>query len=99
VRKHVKDYDAQKVYAALVGHAKYSTSAKLAVEKLVDYRTTTKLDASWHGTSVGFLLTWGEQLRLLEDMTDISEHYPNNVKRRMIEAAVCQVPDPVTSSA
>ena len=93
VRQHEHDFDAQAVYSKLVHHAKNSTSAKLAVEKLVDYITTARLDSTWRGTSQGFLYHWREQLRLLMEMTPSTEHYADNVKKRMLEAAVRHVSD------
>jgi len=58
VRQHVHDYNAQAVYTKLLNYSKRSTSAKIAIEKLVDYVTTARLDATWRGTSVGFLRNW-----------------------------------------
>ena len=93
VRLHEKDYNAQLIYSKLVDHATASTAAQLTIDKLVAYLTNTRLDSSWKGTSVGFLHHWHEQLRLLDEMLPFNERFQPNVKKRMLEAAVRQIPE------
>ena len=93
VREHEKDYDAQAVYRKLVDHASKSTAAELAKDSLIEYLSTMKLDSRWKGTTEGFILHWREQMRLLEDMLPLEQHYDSLVKKRMLESAVRQVPE------
>lgn len=67
--------DSQHVYTDLLNHATASTSATLEVSCLHKTVVNATLDSTWHGTTVGFLDWWMEQVRLLEDITDLSEHY------------------------
>ena len=54
---------------------------------------TKKLDSRWTGTTEGFILLWREQLRLLEDMTPVEQHYDPLVKKRMLVSAVKGIPE------
>jgi hypothetical protein len=93
VREHEHDFDAQAVYRKLLDHASKSTVADIAKDKLVAYLATAKLNSSWKGTTEGFLLHWQEQFRLLNDILPSEEHYAAAVKKRMLEAAVRQIPE------
>ena len=84
VREHEKDSDAQVVYRKLLDHANKSTSAELAKDNLIQYLTTVKLDLHWTGTMEGFILHWREQMRQLEEMLPIEQHYYPEVKKRML---------------
>ena len=93
VREHESDFDAQSVYRKLLDYANKSTAADIAKEQLVDYLTTKKLDSRWTGTTEGFILLWREQLRLLEDMTPVEQHYDPLVKKCMLVSAVKGIPE------
>ena len=90
VREHEKDYDAQAVYRKLVDHASKLTAAELTKDSLIEYLSTMKLDPHWQGTTEGFSLHWREQMRLLEDMLPIAQHYDSFVKKRMLKSTVRQ---------
>ena len=53
----------------------------------------TKLDSRWSGSTVGFILHWCEQMRLLEDMSPVEDHFRDGIKKRMLEAAVENIPE------
>lgn len=93
VRSYEKTYDAQAVYSKLVEHASKSTAAQLKIDDLVDYVTTARLNSSWKGSSTGFLLHWHEQFRLLEELLPSGHQYAPEVKKRMLEASVQQIPE------
>ena len=93
VREHEDDYDAQEVYRKLLNFAKASTKSEFTKDKLVEFMTTAKLDSRWKGSNEGFILYWKEQMRLFEDLTPRPEHYAPNAKKRMIEAAVRNIPE------
>ena len=93
VREHEADYDAQAVYIKLIAHAKVSTSAELTKDQLIEFLTSTKLDSHWRGTTEGFVLHWREQMRLLEDLSPLSERYSSGIKKRMLSSAVKLIPE------
>ena len=96
VRQHEKDYNAQEVYRKLLNFATKSTAAKLAKDGLVKFLTTTKLDSCWNGLTVGFILHWCEQMRLLDDMSPDEDRFRDGVKKRMMESAVEETPELAT---
>jgi hypothetical protein len=96
VRQHEKDYDAQEVYRKLLNFATKSTAAELAKDGLVKFLTTTKLDNRWNGSTVGFILHWCEQMRLLDDMSPDEDRFRDGVKKRMMESAVEGIPELAT---
>ena len=93
VREHTADRDAQTVFEKLETHASLSTEATIEIQKLVTFLTTTRLDSSWKGTFSGFITHWKQQLMNYEDMTDASEHYTSEVKKRMLMTALELVRD------
>ena len=93
VREHEKDHDAREVYRKLLRFATNSTAAELNKDGLVKFLTTTKLDSHWSGSTVGFILHWCEQMRLLEDMSPVEDHFRDGIKKRMLEAAVENIPE------
>ena len=80
--------DVQAIPVELNEHAMVSTEAVISAEKLNEYLSITKLGPSWCGTQAIFLLHCEEQMRLLEEMEDIDEHYTAKQKKHMLEAAV-----------
>jgi len=75
VCQYEKTYDAHAVYSKLVDFATKSTAAELGKDSLIKYLTTIKLDSRWSGTTVGFILHWCEQVRLLDDMSSDTEQF------------------------
>jgi len=88
IREHQKDFDAQKCWAKIVGEARSSTRAELAMTDLQDRLMQARLDSNWRGTATGFLLYWKDLLRKLEDLMPDDEHYPFKVKKRLLRSAV-----------
>jgi hypothetical protein len=93
VREHEHDVNAQMVYAKLLKYASTSTAAELAKDALVSYLTNSSFDSKWRGSTVGYLLHWKEQLRLLDEMLPSNEVYDANVKKRMLENSVKHCPE------
>ena len=58
VRKHQKDYNAQKVWAEFVKDATASTKAQIRASELLSWITSAKYDNNWSGTSNSFVLYW-----------------------------------------
>ena len=93
VRQHEKDFKANEVYRKLLYFATQSTAAELNKDSLIKYLTTIKLDSRWSGTTVGFILHWSEQMRLLDDMSLMEEQFTPPVRKRMLETAVENIPE------
>ena len=75
VRKHAQTLDTQSVWKELNSHM--STSSKGLNERcrLHAYMSTTVYDKSWKGTTEQFVLHFHDQLRQLDEVTPLSEHY------------------------
>ena len=93
VRQHERDFNASEVYRKLLDFATTSTAAELNKDSLIKYLTTIKLDSRWSGTTVGFILHWSEQMRLLDDMSLMEEQFTPPVRKRMLETAVENIPE------
>ena len=91
VKKHHLKGDAQQVWKDLVEHYTSSTTSKLRSDQLMKYITNARLDDSWRRTSVDFIRHWAEQIRLFEEITSITSHMSDDLKRTMLENALVQV--------
>jgi hypothetical protein len=96
VRQLEKEYDAQAVYKKLLNFATKSSAAKLAKDALVKFLTTTSLDSRLSGSTVGFILHWNKQMRLLDEMSVDEDRFCDGVKKRMLESAVENIPELLT---
>ena len=88
VRTHSTTRDAQKIYADLAKYAKESTATQIELESLTAFLTTGQLDASWSGTTSGFVTFWRQQMSAFEDLTPQSEHWSDPTKKRHLMTAV-----------
>jgi hypothetical protein len=56
------------------------------------YITTARIgDGSWKNTAHSFILHWQDKIRLYEKMVQKTDHFPDSVKRIMLENAVAPV--------
>ena len=72
----------------LVQHYTSSTTSQIRSDHYLNFISTAKLDSSCKKSLTAFLYTWEDQLRLYEEVTPVNEHYPDPVKRRLLENAV-----------
>ncbi len=93
VRKHEADGDDQQIYVELVKEATKSTEAQIEITEKTWFLTTSKLDSSWKGTTVGYIRYWQGVQREFEELTPTADHYSDAVKRRMLESLVEGIPD------
>ena len=91
VRRNETSGDAQQIFIDLMKEATMSTAAKIDIQEKTKFLTTTKLDTTWKGTTVGFITHWTDKLRQLEDMIPVNEHFRDGAKQRMLQAAVMNV--------
>ena len=90
VRKYLKTTDAvRKEYSEYM-----TTSSKGASEKrkISHYVTNTVLDSQFRGTTQQFVLHFNEQLRILDELTDLSERMPDSVKMALLQNCVKDIP-------
>ena len=88
VCKHEADYDAQKIYAALVDHYVNSTKASLDAGDILSYITSAHLaDGKWNGTTHGFILHWQDQVHLYDKQTSTTP-FTDDLKKVMLQNAV-----------
>ena len=71
-----------------------TTSSKGASEKrkLTHYVTNTVLDCQVWGTTQQCVLHFNEQLRRLNELTDLSERMPDSIKMALLQNAVKDIP-------
>ena len=71
-------------------YASKSTQAVIDANTLLQYITTASLsDGSWNGTTEQFVLHWLEQVRLYEELVDVSAALSDSVKLTLLTNAVC----------
>ena len=94
VRVHETDYDAQKVYKAILDYSSSSTRALLESGDLLSYITQTRLgDGSWKNGTHKFILHWEEQVRQYEKLVPVTDHFSESIKLQMLQNAVYNIPD------
>ena len=92
VRAHEADFDAQSIYKDLVDYSIKSTKASLDASDTLIYITTARIgDGSWNNTAHSFILHWQDKIRLYEKMVPKTDHFPDSVKRIMLENAVAPI--------
>ena len=92
VREHAQDVNAQMVYTKLLKHHRDSPTSKLEVTSLQKSLITLTLDeTSWKGTITGFILHWREQMRKLEELLPIRDHYSDGFRKNLLENAVSSI--------
>lgn len=93
VRQYEADSDAQSIYRDLVEIATSSVGANIEADELLEFLSCKKLDHTWKGSTIGFILHWNEQLRKYENLIPVGARPPEASKKRMLENAVSAVED------
>ena len=89
VRKYKGIFDARSIYQELQEYASKSTEAIVDANTLLQYITIASLsDGSWNGTTRHFVLHWMEQVRLYEELVDVSASLSDSVKLTLLTNAV-----------
>ena len=85
VRKYKGIFDARSIYQELQEYASKSTQAIVNANTLLQYITIASLsDGSWNGTTRHFVLHWMEQVRLYEELVDVSAALSDSVKLTLL---------------
>jgi hypothetical protein len=87
VRKNEGNRDAQAVWRDYANYMRSSTRADIEIEDLMTALTSLRID-SQRGNAQKFILGWLDQLRMYEDLTPISAHFPDNMKKAMLQNAI-----------
>ena len=88
VRKYLKTTDEQPVWKE---YSEYMTTASRGASekrKLTQYVTNTVLESQFRGTYQQFVHHFNEQLRRLDELTDLSERTPESTKMALLQNAV-----------
>ena len=95
VRKYVHTTDAQSVWKDFQHHMKSSSKGASEKRRLTQYVTNTRstLDDNYKGTTEQFVLHFNEQFRQLEEISDPSEHFPPQIKLKLLQNAVRPIDD------
>ena len=88
VRTYNATKDAQRVWRDYCDYMQTSTRADLEVERLVSAITSKRLTSNYRGTTTKFVLEWLEDVRRYESITPTSSHFPDNMKKTMLQNAV-----------
>ena len=86
VRKHSSTGNAQKVWIDYEAHMNTSTRAEVEIENIMTRLTTSRLNE--HNKVAKFVTDWLHLLRRYEDMKPISEHFPDTLKKQLLQNAI-----------
>ena len=93
VRKYVHTTDAQSVWKDFQEHMKSSSKGTSEKRRLTQYVTNTVLDDNYKGTPEQFVLHFNEQFRQIEEISEESEHFPQQIKLQLLQNAVRPIND------
>ena len=92
IRKYLKTTDAQAVCKEYSEYMTISSKGASEKRKLTHYVTNTVLDSQFGATTQQFVLHFNEQLRRLDELTDLSERMPDSIKMALLQNAVKDTP-------
>ena len=92
-RKYATTYDAQKVWKEFVHHIKRSSKGEQAKAKLHEYLTSATIDSSYGGKTESFILSFVQNFRRLDEMSDPSEQISYPFRINMLKKAVNSIPE------
>ena len=92
VRKYLRTTDAQAVWKEYSDYMTASSEGASEKRKLIHYVSNTVLANQFRGTTQQFVLHFNEQLRRLDEPTDLSERMPDSIKMALLQNAVKDIP-------
>ena len=93
VRKYAHSIDAQSVWKDFQDHMKSSSKGAPEKRRLTQYVTNTALEDNYKHTTEQFVFHFNEQYRQLEEISDPSEHFPEQIKLQLLQNAVRPIND------
>eukprot|EP00934_Nitzschia_sp_Nitz4_P006215 Nitzschia sp. Nitz4//scaffold143_size57137//53597//57072//NITZ4_006523-RA/size57137-processed-gene-0.42-mRNA-1//1//CDS//3329536473//6205//frame0 len=88
VRTHETTRDAQAVWRDYVKHMRNSSRADLEIEDLMNALVSHRADTKDLGNVEQFIIDWLNNIRLYETLTPISAHFPDIMKKAMLQNAL-----------
>ena len=92
VRKHEENRNAQLVWSDYTEHMKSSVCGDMKIEKIMSQLTSNRLSPNFRGTTLQFIIDWIDKMRIFEEMTPQSSHWPNTMKKTLLQNAVSDLP-------
>ena len=88
LRANEEDRGVQAVWRDYKRYMEKSTKANLQVSTLLTELTTQKLEPGSRESSQDFILNWHEKVREFEELTPVDAHFPDSLKKIMLETAL-----------
>jgi hypothetical protein len=88
IRLYENSRNAQAVWKDLIGYMKTSTRADLEIEGLMTSLTSYRFTSNYKGNVQSFILEWLDRMRQYEDFTHTSAHFPEVMKKAMLQNAL-----------
>ncbi len=88
VRLHENTQDAQAVWRDYTTYMRSSTRADIEIEDLMTNLTSLCLTPGTKGSTQQFVLDWLDELCIHEDLTPNSAHFPDIMKKAMLQNAL-----------
>ena len=88
VRQHEGTRDAQAVWRDYVNYMRSSTRADIEIEGLMTTLTSLRISPTTKMTAQQFILEWLDKLRIYEDLTPMNAHFPDIMKKAMLQNAL-----------
>ena len=88
VRLHESTRDAQAVWRDYSNYMRNSTRADIEIEDLMTALTSLRLTPAYKGNTQQFVLDWFDKLRIYEDLTPSTAHFPDIMKKAMLQNAL-----------
>jgi len=80
--------DAASAWRAYDGYMRSSSMAKIKSNNILKELTTLKFDPRGSTTSQEFIVKWLEKLDRFEDYTPLTSHFPDDMKKTLLENAL-----------
>ena len=88
VRNHESTRNAQAIWSDYLTYMRTSSKADMQIEDLMMVLTSFRLTTTYRGTSQKFIVDWLDKIRQYEDLTPTSAHFPDVMKKAMLQNAL-----------
>jgi len=88
MRMYKDTRDASSAWKAYDGYMRSSSIAKIKSNNLMKELTSLKFDPRTSTSSQKFIIDWLEKLERFEDFTPLSSHFPDEMKKTLLENAL-----------
>ena len=91
VRQFESTRNAQKVWSEFDKYMKHSTRGDIELSGLLSDLTSLRLSSNYRGTTQDFIADWMNKLRRYEQLTPLSAHFPDPLKKTMLQNAIANI--------